>query len=57
MHSFLGALALLSIWLIVLWRGLWALANADKRLPLLGAGLLAANRLTRKDKTDGSDTE
>ncbi len=40
-QGLLGALALLGVWLIALWRGLWTLACADKRMPLLGAGLLA----------------
>ncbi len=40
-QGLLGALAMLAVWLIALWRGLWALARAERRLPLLGAGLLA----------------
>ncbi|HOU11893.1 MAG TPA: O-antigen ligase family protein [Anaerolineae bacterium] len=36
-----GTLAMIAVWISALWQGLWALARAEKRLPLLGAGLLA----------------
>jgi len=39
-QGLLGALAIIAVWISALWQGLWALARAEKRLPLLGAGLL-----------------